>query len=56
MMITTEAQRMRVMKRLQETRRNETVCLWGWETEIITEWIAELEERLKGVEQEVKTE
>ena len=37
--------RQKILKRLQETENNGTVCLNGWETRIIIEWIKELGER-----------
>lgn len=45
-MITKEAQRIQVMRRLCDTRRNETLCLWGWETEVIIDYINELKGRI----------
>lgn len=41
-MITQEAQRIQVLNRLRKTRPNETICLWGWETEVILTYIDEL--------------
>ena len=35
-------QRKRIMKRLEMTRQNETICLQDWEVEILIEWINEL--------------
>jgi hypothetical protein len=42
-MVTKEAQRAQIFKRLRQTGRNETVCLWGWETAIILDYINDLE-------------
>ena len=44
-MITKESQRAQVLKRLRQTRRDETICLWGWEIQVLLEYINEL----KGV-------
>ena len=41
-MLTKEAQRLQIMRRLEETKSGETVCLWGWETEVLIDYIAEL--------------
>lgn len=40
-MITEEAQRLRIIKRLKDTKPNETVCLWGWEVEVLLKMIEE---------------
>ena len=40
-MITEEAQRMRIIKRLKDTKNNETVCLWGWEVEVLLKMLEE---------------
>ena len=36
-----EKTRERLMRRLKSTRRNETICLAGWETEILVNMIEE---------------
>lgn len=41
-----ESDRRNVLKRLRNTKRNETVCLMGWEVEILTAWIDEMRERI----------
>jgi hypothetical protein len=43
--------RRQIFKRLKLTGRNETICLMGWETEILVDWIIELKERTKSNEQ-----
>ena len=42
-----QAQRKEILKRLKMTRRNEGICLQGWQTEILVKWIEEMEERKK---------
>ena len=42
-----EKQRREILKRLKQTRRNETICLMGWETEILVAWIEDLKARDK---------
>jgi hypothetical protein len=54
-MITKEAQRIQVMRRLCDTRRNETLCLWGWETEVIIDYINELKGRITNGNQKTLT-
>ena len=44
-MITEEAQRLRIIKRLRYTKQNETVCLWGWEVEVLLKMIEEREKK-----------
>ena len=34
-MITDEAREMQLLKKLRETKPDETICLWGWEVETI---------------------
>ena len=51
-LITEAAQRLRIKKRLLDTKPTETVCLWGWETEVLLKWIAELEQKAKGEKDE----
>ena len=51
-MITEEAQRMRIMKRLKDTKSNETVCLWGWEVEVLLKMIEEREKKEHGIEKD----
>ena len=46
-------QRERILKRLKMTRRNETICLRDWETEILVEWINELKGREKHGSSEI---
>lgn len=38
-------QREKIIKRLEETKRNEGICFRGWEAEILIEYIKELKER-----------
>ena len=47
-MITKEAQELRIIKRLKDTKPNETVCLWGWEVEVLLNMIEELKGKVKG--------
>lgn len=35
--------RKRILKRLRQTRRNETICLMGWEVMVLLEYIEDLE-------------
>lgn len=37
-----EERRKQVLKKLRKTGRGETVCLAGWEVELLLEYIAEL--------------
>jgi hypothetical protein len=37
--MNTEDERRRIMKRLRMTKRNESICLQGWETQILVAWI-----------------
>ena len=54
-MITPEAQRIQVLNRLRKTRPNETICLWGWETEVLLNYIDELKRgRMNNGSQEVQ--
>lgn len=46
-----EADRRHVLKRLRDTRRNETICLMGWEVGILLAWIDEMRERILSNEQ-----
>ena len=41
-------QRKILLKRLKQTKSNETICLASWQVEILTDWI---EERTKANEQ-----
>lgn len=54
-MITKESQRMQVLRRMQNTRRDETVCLWGLETETILDYINELKGAAEHGSSEVST-
>ena len=47
-MITEEAARLQIMKRLKATGRNETICLWGWEVETLLKMIEELKNKARG--------
>ena len=40
--VSDKAKREHVLKRLKSTKHNETICLAGWEVEILLLWIAEL--------------
>ena len=51
-MITPEAQQMRIIKRLKDTKSNETVCLWGWEVEVLLKMIEEREKKENGIEKD----
>ena len=43
-------QRNQIMKRLKATKRKETICLMGWEVEILVRW---LEENRRGKHEQV---
>ena len=51
-LITEGSQRLRIEKRLLDTKPNETLCLWGWEAEVLLRWLAELEQKAKGEKKE----
>ena len=55
-MITPEAQRIQVMNRLMKTRSTETICLWGWEAEVLLNYIYELKRGRRNGSQEVQTD
>ena len=40
--VSDRAKREHVLKRLKSTKHNETICLAGWEVEILLLWIEEL--------------
>ena len=40
-MITEEAQKIQIIKKLEKIKRNETVCVWGWEVEILLKMLEE---------------
>ena len=40
-----------VLKGLRMTRRNESICLQGWQTEMLVKYIDELERKVKEHEQ-----
>ena len=46
-MITEEAQRLHIIKRMKATKAGETLCLWGWEIEVLLKYIEELERKVK---------
>lgn len=54
-MISQEDARQRVIRRLRNTNRNETVCLWGWETEVLLMYIDELKRGRKNGTSEAQT-
>lgn len=55
-MISQEEARQRVIRRLRNTNRNETVCLWGWETEVLLMYIDELKRGRKNGTSEIQTD
>lgn len=53
-LLTKEAERMQVIKRLQKTPPHETVGVWGWEIKILLDYIDELKRGAKHGNAEVR--
>ena len=46
-----EDQRRHIMKRLRATRRNESICLQGWEVAVLLRYHDEMRDRINELEE-----